>query len=159
MSFVCCISTTLFSEIFVVCKTKFIWFGVGKCFQDHWKKIPILVYIILDIINLSGSIISQSICLRNWHLLKIFSANSARDENSVVFETREHHWHQGLHLWEFCGDFEGYLHRAGENCIDFWLVKLILLIIGTFHIANCCNYPCFILVKKYLSSSAKQFNL
>ena len=29
-------------------KTKIIWFGVGKCYQDHWKKIPILVYIILD---------------------------------------------------------------------------------------------------------------
>ena len=28
-------------------KTKIIWFGVGKCYQDHWKKIPILVYIIL----------------------------------------------------------------------------------------------------------------
>ena len=48
MSFVCCISTTLFSEFSVVCKTNVIWFGVGKCFQDHWKKIPILVYIILD---------------------------------------------------------------------------------------------------------------
>ena len=39
---------TLFSEFSVVCKTNVIWFGVGKCFQDHWKKIPILVYIILD---------------------------------------------------------------------------------------------------------------
>ena len=29
-------------------KTKIIWFGVGKCYQDHWKKIPILVHIILD---------------------------------------------------------------------------------------------------------------
>ena len=48
MSFVCCISTTLFSEFSVVCKTNIIWFGVGKCFQDHWKKIPILVYIILE---------------------------------------------------------------------------------------------------------------
>ena len=48
MSFVCCISTTLFSEFSVVCKTNVIWFGVGKCFQDHWKKIPILVYIILE---------------------------------------------------------------------------------------------------------------
>ena len=28
-------------------KTKIIWFGVNKCYQDHWKKIPILVYIIL----------------------------------------------------------------------------------------------------------------
>ena len=47
MSFVCCISTTLFSEFSVVCKINIIWFGESKCFQDHWKKIPILVYIIL----------------------------------------------------------------------------------------------------------------
>ena len=39
----------LFSEFSVVCKTNIIWFGVGKCFQDHWKKIPILVYIILEV--------------------------------------------------------------------------------------------------------------
>ena len=27
-----------FSEFSVVCKTNVIWFGVGKCFQDDWKK-------------------------------------------------------------------------------------------------------------------------
>ena len=54
LSFVCCISTPLFSEFSVVCRTNVIWFGVGKCFQDHWKKIPILVYIILVTITEKG---------------------------------------------------------------------------------------------------------
>ena len=54
MSFVCCISTTLFSEFSVVCKTNDIWFGVCKCFQDHWKKILILVYIILASNRVTG---------------------------------------------------------------------------------------------------------
>ena len=65
MSFVCCISTTLFSEFFVVCKTNVIWFGEGKYIQDHWKKIPILVYIILGFVTYypvsSGASLSSNI--------------------------------------------------------------------------------------------------
>ena len=71
MSFVCCISTTLFSEFSVVCKTNVIWFGVDKCFQDHWKKNPILVYIILSIgIEVDGEDIQvkkqQTIESKSW---------------------------------------------------------------------------------------------